>query len=105
MFKLQPAPTFIAKVEIAIPGIEKPGVLNVEFRYKNVDELQQFFAPAASEGRTDLDALTELIVSWKGADADYSRETLEVLLKNYPNASSAFFETYGRESMGARRKN
>lgn len=105
MFKLQPAPTFWASIEITAPGQAKAEKFEVEFKYKNRPDLEAFFDLNKTEGRTNLEALGELIVNWRGVDVPYSIEALGVLLDNYLSASSVLFETYQTEGMGQRRKN
>lgn len=103
MFKLQPNPTFIAKVDLSIPGEEKPQTIDVEFRHMSRKEIKAHSERNAS--KTDVEALGEIIVGWKGVDAEFSAETLGQLLDNYPLAAGELFAAFSRELFEARRKN
>ena len=103
MFKLNPNPTFTAKVPLSIPGESKRATVDVEFKHLSRKAIQEFFQNL--EGKTDAESLAEIIVSWKGIDAAYSAETLATLLDNYPAAGRELFEAFRLELMEARAKN
>lgn len=103
MFKLIPNPTFWAKVEVAVPGIEVPAIFEVEFKHLPREAIKTFFAGIA--GKQDAEALGELVSNWRGIDAEYSKDNLAALLNNYPAAAEGFFAAFRRELLEARRKN
>jgi len=103
MFKLQPNPTFKAKVSITIPGQDKPALVEMEFRHMSREAVKGFFESAA--GKTDAEALADIVVGWSGVDQAYTSEALAVLLDNYPSAAGGIFEAFRRELFEARAKN
>lgn len=103
MFKIQPNPTFTAKVHLTVPGSEKPSTVDVEFKHLSRPQIKAYFD--GLEGKSDTEALGEIIVGWKGFDANYSEKSLESLLDNYPTAGGELFEAFRKELMEARRKN
>jgi len=103
MFKLQPKPTFWAKVAISIPGEAKPVPIDIEFKHLGRDGLKDFFEHL--EGKTDIEALNDIVLDWKGVDATFCEESLNELLNNYPSAAMSLFDAYRREAMEAKAKN
>lgn len=103
MFKLQPNPTFKAKAGISIAGQARPAEIEVEFRYLSKDALKGYFD--SLPGKTDAEALAEIVVSWSGVDQAYSAEALALLVDNYPAAATDLFETFRKELLEAKRKN
>lgn len=103
MFKLNPNPTFWAKVPLTVPGRDKQEIVEVEFIHMNRDDLKDYFNNL--EGKDDAEALGEIINNWREIDADYTAENLGRLLKNYPAAALDFFHAYRHEVLESRRKN
>lgn len=103
MFKLQPKPSFWAKCPVNIPGETKPAALEIEFRWLGKTGIKDFFENL--EGKTDIEALSQIVLNWKGVDAEYSRENFESLLENYPQAAMAIFEGFRSEALEAKAKN
>ena len=99
MFKLQPNPTFRAKVAIPVPG-EASVKVEFEFRHKPKDDLLGYLQ--ATAGREDLDVLLDVVVRWWEVDEDFSREALGKLLQNYPGSGPAIIGTYAKELADAR---
>lgn len=102
VFKVDPDPTFWATVEIPMIG-GKVGKLEVEFKFKDRDAYSEFFT--VNDGKKDIEALPEIVVGWRGADAPYSVEALGRLLRNYPLSGAAFIKTYRDSIWGALEKN
>lgn len=100
MFKLQPNPTFWAKVPLTVPGQEKPAMVDFEFHYLAEDERRKLF-----EERTALEVATEIVADWKGVDAPFSEDNLKKLFSNYARSVIDVLETYNRELLESRRKN
>lgn len=99
MFTLQPNPTFRAKVAIPVPGAPSVKV-EFEFRHKPKDELLAFLQ--ATQGRDDIDVLLDVVVRWWDVDEDFSRESLNKLVQNYPGAGAAILGLYAKELADAR---
>lgn len=103
MLKLTPSPTFWAKCDISIPGADKPARIEVEFRHLGKEAIKAYFD--GLDGKTDNEALAEIITGWKGVDAEYGNDTLAALLDAYPAAALELFSAYKREAIEARIKN
>ena len=103
MFKLQPNPTFKAKVGISVAGASRPAEIDVEFKYLSKEGIKDYFDNL--QGKVDAEALAEIIVGWTGPDQAYSAEALALLLDNYPAAASDLFDCFRRELLEAKRKN
>lgn len=101
-FRLQPDPTFWAKVEIPVPGGD-PVPLEIEFRHKRRDDAMRF-ADALSS-RAPLESLREVVAGWRGADVEFSEAALAELDANYLGAAERILVVYLEELRGARRKN
>ncbi len=110
MFKLQPNPTFSAKVEIPVPGADAPATLPLVFRHKGRKAAQAWVESAP--GRQDIDFLMEIVADWgaevvgeDGQPQAFSREAFDRLLDEYPASGQAIFNAYLRELGEARRGN
>jgi len=102
MLKLQPKPTFKAKVAIPIPG-GKPAQVEFEFNALTRTDLQQYLTD--SEGRSDSDNLSEIVCGWSGVDTPFSSEALSQLLDNYVGAARAILDKFIEELTKARAGN
>ena len=100
MFKIEAEPTFLAVVKIRAAG-GKILELNVVFRHKKRDEVHQYFADCAENGKPDVDCILELVESWD-ADKALAKESVLDLMQNYSVASKAIFATYLDELTQAR---
>jgi hypothetical protein len=108
MFKLQPNPTFRAKVLIHVPG-EPAGVpIEFEFRHKTVTEAkalgERYQQAIAERGAVEgnVETLDEIIVGWSGVEAEYSREVLRRLVDTFAGAGPAILKGYMEGLSGAR---
>lgn len=108
LFRINPKPTFKAVVSLSLPGGDSAAI-EFEFRHKPRKELKSWVE--ATVGRSDLDALAEVVAGWSGvADESgalvrYSVDALDQLLDNYPAASKEIYAAYLRELTEARAKN
>lgn len=109
-FKLNPNPTFKAKVALSAPGCAAAEV-TFEFKHFSRSAMKEFFSRLAKEqegdaARSDADALAEIVVGW-GAEIDekFSQKTLALLVDNYPAATREIFEAFRRELLETRAKN
>lgn len=108
MFRLTPNTLFKALVPLSQAGIEQPLDVAFEFRHKTKEQLADWMARAP--GRSDVDVLNEVIVSWgvvddDGAAVPYSHTHLATLLSNYPPAKGEIFSAYLAELTKAKAKN
>jgi hypothetical protein len=99
MFKLQPKPTFRAKVPIPVPGGVSSSI-ELEFRHMARGELRRFLDNV--QEREDLDVLMEVVLGWSGVDAEFSRESMATLLENYPASAAAVLAAFVKELADAR---
>lgn len=102
MFKIVPKATFGVDVSISVPGAA-PAVVRVEFKHLPKSALPGYFS--GLQGKTDAEALAEIVVGWEGVDVPYSPQALATLVDNYPAAAAELFEAFRSELMEARRKN
>lgn len=103
MFKLEPNPTFEATVQLSIPGQARPGEVTVEYRHLDQDKLKAYYE--SLPGKSSADGLMEIVVSWRGFDAGFSREALDRLLKNYPASAGELYAAFRREMLESKAKN
>lgn len=120
-FKLIPKPTFIAAVQLTVPGQPEPAEVDFTFIHKGRLELalwrSQVQAPADPEklktwvAPKDVDFLAEVITDWgrvddpEGKPVPYSKNALEELLDNYPAAAGEIYGGYLRAQTESRAKN
>lgn len=103
MFKINPKPVFRATVPLSVPGSDKPAAISVDFKHLGKSALRDYFA--GLEGKSDAEALGEIVTGWEGVDAPFSADALGQLLDNYPAAAGELFEAFRRELLEARAKN
>ena len=103
MFKLQPKPTFWVKVPIAIAGAPKPALIDIEFKHLGRNSLRDYIA--SLDGREDAESLAEIVMGWKEVDEEFSQESLNKLLDNYPGAALSMVKTFVAEALEAKTKN
>lgn len=101
--KLQPNPTFNSVVALSVPGQDKPAKVTVTFKHLSRPKIKDFFGNL--EGKTDADALGEIMVGWEGIDEKYSLEALAELTDNYPAAAGELFEQFRKDLLESRAKN
>lgn len=98
-FKLKPNPTFKAKVNIHVPGEQKPGVIEFVFKHKTKDQLAEF---EKAKGRTDVEVVMDIAAGWDLSDEEFSPETLGQLFQNYVTAPADIVNAYSAALYGAR---
>lgn len=99
--KLQPEPTFKAKVLIPIPGSE-PGEVEFTFRHRGRKELATF--GEAMTGRSDADLILDLASGWD-LDDEFNAETVAQMVEKYFAAPDAIWRAYIDELTKAKEKN
>ena len=82
MLKLQPNPTFTAKVGIPVPGGE-PVQIKLTFKHMTRAALEQFLTGEEAAKRSDVDTVLAIVDAWDGVDAPYNRESVDAALSQY----------------------
>lgn len=100
--KLQPAPTFRAKVGIPVPGQDKPEEIVCIFAHMTRDEFRDFAAPEVASKRTDAESLARIMRGWEGVDAEFSADALALLCQQYHGAAYAISTAFVAELTKAR---
>lgn len=100
--KLQPDPTFQAKVEIAVPGAAPAGVV-FTFKHRTRQEMERFL-PTVGEMENDTQMVMAICTGWELAD-EFNVANVAALVDSYISAPAAIFEAYLKELTGARAKN
>lgn len=98
-FSLTPAPTFKARVDIAIAG-GKTASVEFTFKHRTKDEFDEW--RQESEGKSDVDLVMEMASAWNLQDA-WSTENVTTLVQNYHGAAAAISRTYAGELLGVAR--
>jgi hypothetical protein len=97
--RLNPEPTFQAKVGIPIPGAPAESV-EMTFRHRTVGELTEYQTQVRA-GMSDVDIVKSCVLGWSLAD-EFCDDNIRRLVQNYHGAAFAIADTYLRELMGAR---
>lgn len=99
--KLNPEPTFKAKVGIPVPG-SRPAEVLFTFKHRTRDEVIAWVE--GSRDATDVDSVLDVVVGWELED-EFNRENVERLCNNYPGSGLVIISAYLDELRGARVKN
>ena len=115
MLKLNPKPTFDADVKITVPGQSEAGTMKLTFKYMPKKALFEFFeahrakydddGEVVKEASADEVMLADIIVGWKGMDAEYNQGNLKIFLDNYPAAAGEIIVAYNKFVLESRVKN
>ena len=100
--RLQPNPTFRAKVGVPVSGQEKPEEIVCVFAHMTRDEFREFAAPEVANARTDADSLNRILRGWEGVDAEFSADALALLCQQYHGAAFAISSAFVAELTKAR---
>lgn len=98
--KLNPDPTFQAKVGIPVPGGNADIV--VTLKYRDRDELASW--TTANETTGELEVMADVVLGWDLED-EFGADNLKRLCDKYPGASRAIVTAYVRELAGIRQGN
>lgn len=109
MFKLTPDPQFQATIRLTVPGAAP---VDTQWRcaHKGKQALADWLKSSA-DGKSDLDALSEVLVGWEGVTDDagapvsFSRDALAALLDQYPASAGELFAGYYQALTESRTKN
>lgn len=100
-FKLQPNPTFKAKVEIPAAGGE-PESIEFTFKHRSRKVLQDYIAGLAD--KSDADLIMDVACGWELTD-EFNLENVTLLSENYIKAPAAIWVAYMGELSRAKEKN
>lgn len=109
MFRINPAPTFRAKVPLTVPGEDKRGLVEFVFRHKTRQQFAAWWE--AIEGRKDADILADVVAGWEdvideqGEPVPYSPEALALLIDRFPASAAEILLAYRRGLWESREKN
>ena len=103
MLKLTPDPQFKAKVAITVPGQDAPARITVTYKYMTKSQAEAW--SRGLEGKSDADALADVVLGWEGVDAPYSRESLDQLLDADPAAGLELLVAFRKNLLESRQKN
>jgi hypothetical protein len=96
--KLKADPTFLAKVEVPLPGGAFESV-EFKFKHRKSSELQAWLLDIANKPNADV--VTECVEGW-GLTDEFNRSNVELLLDTYPRAARAIVDAYTFELTGRR---
>lgn len=102
MLKLQPNPTFRAKVGIPVPGQDKPVEITCVFAHMCRDEFKAFVSPEAAASRSDEESLQRILRGWEGVDVEFSAAAVAMLCQQYHGAPYAISSVFVAELTKAR---
>jgi hypothetical protein len=105
MFRLDPAPTFLATVQISVPGADSRP-LRVHFKHQPSSVIKQFLSNQI--GKTDAEALALMVDhvdESEKAPGQLDADFLERLFEAYPAAKADMLNTFLRELTESRVKN
>ncbi len=100
--KLNPAPTFKAKVGIPVPGQDKPEEIVCIFKHMTRDAFAAFGDPVEAKSRTDVESLMAIMAGWDGVDAEFSADAVAMVVQQYHGAAFAITSAYIAELTKAR---
>jgi len=96
-FKLNPDPTFKAKVAIPVPG-SAPAKVEFTFKHKTREQLKEW---VESPSNDEVAQFREMVAGWE-LDDEFNDDNIRRLCDNYPGASLAVLAAYVDELRGAR---
>lgn len=100
--KLNPAPTFRAKVGIPVPGQEQPEQIVCIFRHMTREEYQRFSSPDELAKRSEVDTLMALMAGWEEVDEAFSRDAVARMVQAYHGAPFVIAAAFAAELTKAR---
>ena len=94
-------PTFTAQVPIPVHGGD-PVMVAFTFKHRTLAEMDEWVG--GREGKTDVDAVLDMIVGWDFVE-EFTPENVARLLQQRIGASLSIFTVYTREIYQAKLKN
>lgn len=89
--KLEAPSTFKAKVEVPIPGEDKPAACWMTFKYRKKSEFQKWLYER--EGADDVESFLNMVEGWD-LEVEFTRANVETFLDVYAGASLATLRAY-----------
>ena len=99
--KLNPEPTFKAKVPIPVPG-SAPVLVSFTMKWRKREEVSDWLE--AAKDMTDAQIIMDCAVGWE-LDDEFTAENAERLCNTYMGAGREFLSAYVDELRGVRAKN
>lgn len=108
MFKLNPNPTFEAKISIVAPGGDTQELV-LTFKHKTRDDLQKFnelmiSLNSSGDYQKARAMLFDLVDGWN-VDQEFNKKNFEALLNNFARAEGLIYAKYIDELLVAREGN
>lgn len=100
--KLNPAPTFRAKVGIPVPGQDQPEQIVCIFKHMTREEYRRFSDPEALSQRSDAETLMAILAGWEGVDEPFSTDAAARLAQAYHGAPFVIAAAFAAELTKAR---
>lgn len=97
-FKLNPDPTFKAKVAIPVPG-SAPAKVEFTFKHKTRQEVLKWLDDRKEDD--EVAVFRDMVAGWE-LDDEFSDDNIRRLCDNYPGAGVAVLSVYLDELRGAR---
>lgn len=98
--KLNPDPTFTAKVAVPVPGGDAE--VKMTFKYRTRDEVRAWMDAKKDESEAEI--LAEFVLGWD-LDDEFELGNIERACKAYPGFYTATITKYLRELAGVREGN
>lgn len=99
--RLDPSPTFVATVEVPVPG-EKAVPVKMTFKHMSRDQLESHMK--SKESLTDADAILTVASGWD-LEEEFNAENIDKALQSYHAFGRVVLSTYINELMQLRRGN
>lgn len=102
-FKIAINPTYMAPVNVAVPGSTSKSTFDAEFKRLSQTEIDELRKQLANEEITDAHVVRQVLAGWKGLVDDngaveFSETALDTILEIYPLPyciARAFFDSLG----------
>lgn len=103
--KLNPDPTFKAKVGVPVPG-GRAAEVEFTFQYRSKTALAEWHEQVQElpKDANEVELLRTFVAGWD-LDDEFCDDNIRRLCDSYPGAAAAAIDVYLRESWGARRGN
>ena len=98
VFKLDPAPTFDAAVDVPVHGSDAVKV-KFTFKHRSREQLEEFMQSMV--GKSNAEAVMDVASGWELTD-EFNAENINKLCNNYMGAAYAIAQTYFAEIRQAR---
>ncbi len=100
MLKLQPDPTFTAKVDIPTPWGAQ--TIKMDFKYRDAEEFEAFTKAESENTRANEEVIMDIAAGWHNVDGEFNAENVKLLCKKYHQAAKAIVDTWIMQNTQAR---